>query len=210
MRNCVRTKPSDQISNSGFRHHGAAGRRDFRTSLDVEKDGAPRARDGLCRIMLDFDKPSVRGVVQTHALLFEPRWGILRIDTYMAIVVWQRGIINPCVRMGHCVKWKIGPLWQGDIIGEDFPNFENADWRALVTFALEGVSSLCRSGMHANPPCKAVAPIQDIPRRRGGRPFAIPFFEELETTPRGVPIRGDGNNDLLGLRRKRICLKANR
>lgn len=169
----LRAKPSDQISNTRLRHHSAAGRWDFGATLDVEKDGAPGTSDRMGRIMLDFDKPSVWGVVQTHALLFKPSWWIAKIDTHMAVVVRQCRVINPSIPMGNCVKWKMGTFRQGGIIREDFPNFENAGRGALVLFALEGVRRVCRSGMLADAPGKAVAAIEDIPSRRGWHPFAI-------------------------------------
>ena len=89
MRGTIRAKPSDQISNARLRHDGAPSRWDFWAALDVEKNGAPSARNRTGCIMLDFDKPSVRGVIQPHALFFKPRWWVSRIDTNVPIVVWQ-------------------------------------------------------------------------------------------------------------------------
>lgn len=165
------TEPADDSEQIRFRHYGAPEAGAVRGAAEMKKNGAAGAWDWRIGIVADFDEPAVSGVAEAHALFFEPCWwnGVCR-EADMAIVLWEAGIIDPCIAFGDRDEWIIGSSGKRGVGGIDGAEEKNACRSTAVFFHFSSTGLVLTE--QSVSPCESIFSEEDRCRNAYGFPSA--------------------------------------
>lgn len=195
----IRPQPGDEADQIAFRHRRATSRRSREAAPDMKEDCASLVRHGRIGVVSNLDQPTVGEIVMSHFLLCEPRWRMFRIvDCDQPVVVRPGRIVDPGIGFRDLMERKISSRGQRRIVGVDLADSEDAGGRAPVPLGFVATSFVLTG--KATTPGEPFLSEEDRPRPANRLPWSSAGpLETLQGASHRVPVRGDGDNQLLAV-----------